>query len=78
MEFTFLNSYVILGFVASAGVYCDIFSGQTSTTGAQLKQGYVAPTLKSSLQTSYGRHPDLVPRYEIFISEIIIDLFPIT
>jgi hypothetical protein len=39
-----------------------------------LKQGYVAPRLKSSLQKCYGRHQDLVDRYEIPISQMTIDL----
>jgi hypothetical protein len=38
------------------------------------KQGYVSPRLKSSLQTLYRRHHDLVDRYEIFISQMIMNL----
>ena len=34
--------------------------------------------LKSSLQIYYGCHQELIDRYEIFISERIIDRFPIT
>jgi hypothetical protein len=33
-----------------------------------LKQGYVAPRLKSSLQKLYGRHHNLLYRIEIFTS----------
>ena len=33
-----------------------------------LKQGYIAPRLKSSLQKFYGRHHNLVDRYKIFIA----------
>ena len=36
-----------------------------------LKQGYVPPKLPSSLQKIYGRHHDLVDRYELSISRII-------
>ena len=32
-----------------------------------LKQDYVAPRLKSPLQTLYGRHYDLVDRYGLSI-----------
>ena len=35
-----------------------------------LKQGYVAPVLKSSLHKLYGRHHNLVDHYEISISQI--------
>jgi hypothetical protein len=33
------------------------------------KQGYVAPMFKASLQKFYGRHHNLVDRYEISISQ---------
>ena len=40
-----------------------------------LKQAYVAPILKSLLQTFYGRHHELVDRYEIYISKMAMDPF---
>jgi hypothetical protein len=43
-----------------------------------LKQGYVAPTFKSSLQKFYGRHHNLVDRYEISISQKTMDLLLFT
>jgi hypothetical protein len=39
-----------------------------------LKQGYVAPRLKSSLQILNGCHYDPVDRYEISISQTAMDL----
>jgi hypothetical protein len=39
-----------------------------------LKQGYVAPVLKSSLQILNGCHYDPVDRYEISISQTAMDL----
>ena len=39
-----------------------------------LKQGYVAPRLKSLLQKLYGHHHNLVDRYEISISQMTMDL----
>jgi len=42
------------------------------------KQGYIAPVLKSSLQTFYGRHYKLVDRYEIYISKMAMDPFSST
>jgi hypothetical protein len=32
-----------------------------------LKQGYVAPRLKTLLQKLYGRHHNMIDRYKIFI-----------
>ena len=43
-----------------------------------LKQDYVAPILKSLLQTFYGRHHELVDRYEIYISKMAMDPFSST
>ena len=43
-----------------------------------LKQGYAAPSLKSSLQKLYGRDHEQVDRYEISISQMMIDIFPFT
>ena len=38
-----------------------------------IKQGYVAPRLKSSLQIFYGRHHNLVDHYEISTSQMTMD-----
>ena len=43
-------------------------------THKMLKQGYFSPSLRS-LWTFFGRHHDLVDRYEIFISQMTMDLF---
>ena len=43
-----------------------------------LKQGYVAPRLKSSLQKLYVRHHNLIDRYEISTSQMTMDLFLFT
>ena len=42
------------------------------------KQGYVAPGLKASLQTFYGRHHNLVDRCEINISHMTTDILLFT
>ena len=39
-----------------------------------LKQGYVAPRLKSSPQNIFGRHHHLVDHFEISISQMTMDL----
>jgi hypothetical protein len=41
-----------------------------------IKQGYVVPRMDSLLQELYGRHDDLVDRYEIFISQNDNGSFP--
>ena len=39
-----------------------------------LKQGYVAPSVQSSIQKFYGRHHNLVNRHEISTFQITMDL----
>jgi hypothetical protein len=65
MEFTFHNSYVILKLVPTTVI---------SWTQKLLKQGYIAPRLKSSLQKFYDRHHNLVDHYEISISQMTMEL----
>jgi hypothetical protein len=48
--------------------YSDFLERAQLLTQKLLKQGYVAPRLKLSLQIFYCRHHDLVDRYEISIS----------
>jgi len=43
-----------------------------------LMQGYVTLRLKSSLHKFYGRHHDLVDRYEISISQMTMNRFLFT
>ena len=64
-EFTFHNSYVILGLEPSTVIF------RTEL----LKLDNVAPSLKSSLHKLYGRHHYLVDRYTIFISQMTMKLF---
>ena len=56
--------------------YHDFLDRAQLLTNKLLKQGYVAPRLKSSLQKFYGRHHELVERYGISISQMKLDLFP--
>ena len=62
MEFLFHNLYAILGFVPIVAIY---WMAQLLTQKI-IKQDYVAPRFKSSLQKS--RQRKLVYRSEIFIS----------
>jgi hypothetical protein len=43
-----------------------------------LKQGYLAPNLKLLLHKLYGRHHDLIDRYDISISQMIMDVLIFT
>jgi len=52
----------------------DAFSWIYRSDTKLFKQGYVSPRLKSSLQTLYRRHHDLIDRCEIFISQMIMNL----
>lgn len=54
--------------------YSDFLDGDQLMTQKLLKQGYVAPRLKSSPQILYGRHHNRVDCYEISISQMKIDL----
>jgi len=54
--------------------FSDCLDGAQLLTQKLLKQGYVAPRMKSSLQIFYGRHHNLVDRCEISISQITMDL----
>ena len=64
---TFYNSYIILGLVAKI---------LTFWTQKLLKQDYIAPRVKSSLQNVYISHYKLVDCYEIAISQMAMDLLP--
>jgi hypothetical protein len=66
-DFTFHNSCSILE-------YKDFLVRAQFLTKMLLKQSYVAPKLKSSLQKLYGRHHDLDDCYEISISQMTMDL----
>jgi hypothetical protein len=54
--------------------YSDFLDRAQLLTQKLLKQGYVAPRLKSLLQKLYGHHHNLVDRYEISISQMTMDL----
>ena len=38
-------------------------------------QGYVQPLLISTLHKFYGRHHDIIERYEVFVSQMRINIF---
>jgi len=57
--------------------YID-FSGQRWDSNAKATHTRLRCKLKSSLQKFYGRHPNLVERYEILISQMTMDLLLFT
>ena len=56
----------------------DFLDRAQRLTQKLLKQENVTPKLKPSLQTFYGRHHNLVDRYEISISQMTMDLLLFT
>ena len=50
--------------------YSDFLERTQLLTQKLLKHGYVVPRLKPSLQNFYGRHHNLVHRYDISISQM--------
>ena len=66
MKYTFHNSYVILQPVPSTAILL---------AQGLIKQGYVVPRLRSSLQILHGRHHELVDRPETSLFQMTMDLF---
>ena len=58
--------------------YSDFLDRAQLLTQKLLKQGHVAPRLKSSLQKFHGRHHNLVGLYEMSISQMAMDLLLFT
>ena len=60
----------------ACGVYRDFLDRARLLTDKLMRQGYVAKRLKSSLLNLYGRHHDLVDRYETTVSQMQTYVFP--
>ena len=58
--------------------YQDFLDRGSLLTRKLLNQGFLMVKLKSSLRKFYGRHHDLVDRYGKSVSQIIIDIFPLS
>ena len=56
-------------------IYLDFIDRSRLLTQKLLNQGYVAPKLQSSFLKFYGRHHDLVDRYDKTVSKMKEDLF---
>jgi hypothetical protein len=59
----------------ACGSYQDFLDRGLLLTRKLLNQGFLLIKLKSSLRKYYGRHHDLVNRYEISVSQITTDMF---
>ena len=68
----------LIRYSTACAEYSDFLDRAQLLTQNLLKQDHVAPRLKSSLRKLYGRHHNLVDRYEIFISQMTMDLFLFT
>jgi len=55
--------------------YQDFIDRGLQLTRKLLSQGFLREKLQSSLRMFFGRHHDLVDRYEISISQITMDIF---
>ena len=60
----------------ACGLYNDFLDRARILTNKLLRQGFVAERLKSSLQKFFGRHHELVDRYETSVAQMRTDLFP--
>ena len=84
VNFPFISSYIPASLAYSTrssrncAQYSDFLDRTQLLTQEKLKQGYVAPRLKSSLQTFYSSHHNLVDHYKISISQITMDLLLFT
>jgi len=62
----------------ACGSYQDFMDRGLLLTRKLLRQGFLAIILKSSLRKFYGRHHELVDRYEVSVSQMTQDLFSLS
>ena len=55
--------------------YVDFKNRGILLTKKLLKQGYEEERLKSSLRKFYGRHHELIDRYDKWMSQLATDIF---
>jgi hypothetical protein len=55
--------------------YSDFLNRAKTLSQRLLDQSYVQPFLLSSLQKLYGRHHDIIERYEVLVSQMRINIF---
>jgi hypothetical protein len=67
--------FQLVRYSRACGSYQDFLDRGLLLTRKLLKQGFLLVMLKSSLGKFYGRHHDLVDRYEISVSQMTTDMF---
>jgi hypothetical protein len=65
----------LIRYSRACDIYSDFIDRARLLTKKLLNQGYVVPKLQSSLLKFYGRHHDLVDRYDKTVSQMKEDLF---
>ena len=65
----------LIRYSRACDVYHDFLSRARLLTNKLLTQGFVATRLKSSLLKFFGRHHELVNRYETAVAKMQSDLF---
>ena len=65
----------LIRYSRACDIYLDFIDRGRLLTQKLLNQGYDAPKLQSSFLKFYGRHHDLVDRYDKTVSKIKEDLF---
>ena len=58
--------------------YSDFLDRALLLTRKLLNQGFLMVKLKSALRKFYGRHHELVDRYEVAVSKMASDLFSLS
>ena len=72
MTHTFHNLYVMQGLPQSIGAF---FIGGKLLTNKLLTQGYYKPRLIKTIKKFYGRHHEIVDKFGISVSKMILDIF---
>jgi hypothetical protein len=65
----------LIRYSRACGSYKDFLDRGFLLTRKLMKQGFLLVKLKSSLRTFYGRHPAMVDRYGISVSQMTMDMF---
>ena len=65
----------LIRYSRACDLYSDFLNRAKLLSQKLLSQGYVQPLLISSLQKFYGRHHDLIDRYDVSISQMKLDIF---
>ena len=68
----------LIRYSRTCGSYQDFLDRRLLLTWKLVNQGFLLAKLKSLLRKFYGRHHDLVDRYEISLSQMTTDIFHLT